>query len=108
MIAVNTPTFDRQLKRLAKRHRSILADVVAKVGELLEDPYTGNALIAENCYKVRMAITSKGKGKSGGSRIITCVKIEQDTLYLLTIYDKSEREDLEDGELKELLKQIEN
>lgn len=106
MRAINTDAFDRQLKRLAKRHRSILADVVTKVGQLLNDPYTGNESLGQSCYKVRMAITSKGKGKSGGSRLITCVKIENDTLYLLTIYDKSEREDLADGELEQLLEQL--
>jgi hypothetical protein len=51
-----------------------------------------------------MAIASKGKGKSGGGRVITCVKIEQDNVYLLTIYDKSEKADLEANELDEILK----
>lgn len=105
MKAVTTPIFDRQLKRLAKKHRSILADVTVKVRELLENPHEGESL-GQSCYKVRMAITSKGKGKSGGSRLVTCVKIEKDTIFLLSIYDKSEREDLEDGELDLLLKQI--
>jgi hypothetical protein len=50
-----------------------------------------------------MAIASKGKGKSGGSRVITFVKISQTTVYLLSIYDKSEKENISDGELKELL-----
>lgn len=105
MIAITTPIFDRQLKRLAKKHRSILADVTAKVRELLENPHEGESL-GQSCYKVRMAITSKGKGKSGGSRLVTCVKIEKDIIFMLSIYDKSEREDLEDSELDLLLKQI--
>ncbi len=105
MIAITTPIFDRQLKRLAKKHRSILADVTEKVRELLENPHEGESL-GQSCYKVRMAITSKGKGKSGGSRLVSCVKIEKDTIFMLSIYDKSEREDLEDGELDLLLKQI--
>ena len=51
-----------------------------------------------------MAITSKGKGKAGGARIITCVIKENGFVYLLTIYDKSDKESLSDKELDELLK----
>ena len=53
-----------------------------------------------------MAITSKGKGKSGGARIITCIKIERDIVYLLTIFDKSDRENISTAELTELLNEI--
>lgn len=69
---------------------------------LEENPAQGEAL-GKDCYKVRMAITSKGKGKSGGSRVITCIKIANKTAYLLTIYDKSDKEDFTDEELDELL-----
>jgi hypothetical protein len=55
---------------------------------------------------VRLRIKSKNTGKSGGGRIITCVKIIDETVHFLTIYDKSEKEDLDKGELDELLKQI--
>jgi len=51
-----------------------------------------------------MAITSKGKGKSGGSRVITCVKVVDQDVYLLTIYDKSDNENISDKELDDLLK----
>jgi hypothetical protein len=51
-----------------------------------------------------MAIRSKGKGKSGGSRIITCAKIVNSNLYLLTIFDKSEKENISDEELDAILK----
>ncbi len=54
-----------------------------------------------------MAIKSKGKGKSGGARVITHFAISDDTIYLLTIYDKSDKEDLTDNELSELLNFIE-
>jgi hypothetical protein len=50
-----------------------------------------------------MAITSKGKGKSGGSRVITCVKIVASTVFLLSIFDKSAKESLSDKELDTLL-----
>jgi hypothetical protein len=58
----------------------------------------------KDCYKVRMAITSKRKGKSGGSQVITCVKVVNEIVYLLTIYDKSDKENISDKELDNLLK----
>ena len=45
--------------------------------------------IGKGCYKVRMAISSKGKGKSGGARVITYVRIVKKVVVLLTMYDKS-------------------
>ena len=54
-----------------------------------------------------MAITSKGKGKNGGARVITCIKIENDTIHLLTIFDKSEIENISDKYLDSLRKDIE-
>lgn len=51
-----------------------------------------------------MAIGSKGRGKSGGSRVITCVKVVSETVYLLSIIDKSVKDGFSDKELNELLK----
>ena len=62
--------------------------------------------LGDNCFKIRLAIQSKGKGKSGGARIITNLIIEAGTVYLLSIYDKSEKESLSDKELNELLLKI--
>jgi hypothetical protein len=53
-----------------------------------------------------LAIASKGKGKSGVARVITCVKIVNITVFLLTIFDKSEQENIPDKELQELLKLV--
>ena len=50
-----------------------------------------------------MAIASKGKGKSGGARVITYAYIQTETVYLLTLYDKSEKPDLKPNELKEMI-----
>ena len=62
--------------------------------------------MGNNCFKIRLSIASKGKGKSGGGRIITFVKVLETTVYLLTIYDKSEQENINDKDLEELLKWI--
>lgn len=68
-----------------------------------EEPKQGQPL-GKDCYKIRMAITSKGKGKSGGSRVITCVKIVAGSVFLLSIYDKGDKESISDKELDSLLK----
>jgi len=72
---------------------------------LENEPVQGNPL-GKDCYKIRLAITSKGKGKSGGARVITCIKITSDKVFLLSIYDKSEKEDISDKELNKQLKLI--
>ena len=73
--------------------------------ELEKDPIQGTEL-GKNCYKIRLKISSKNRGKSGGGRIITNIIISQETVYLLAIYDKGEKETLSDKELKELLDAI--
>lgn len=69
---------------------------------MADAPCSGSAL-GQDCYKVRMAIRSKGKGRSGGARVITCVKVVKSTVILLTVYDKSERDAISDKELAKLL-----
>ncbi|WP_316806809.1 type II toxin-antitoxin system RelE/ParE family toxin [Pedobacter agri] len=62
--------------------------------------------IGKSCYKIRIAISSKGKGKSGGARIITHFIITDSTVYLLSIYDKSEKDNITNKELIELLSEV--
>jgi mRNA-degrading endonuclease RelE of RelBE toxin-antitoxin system len=99
---VAIPNFRKELKKLAKKYPSLKEDFGVLLESLEVNPLQGVSL-GNNCYKIRMAIASKGKGKSGGSRIITFIKISQTTVYLLSIYDKSEKENISDSELKELL-----
>lgn len=97
--------FERQAKRLIRKYPSLKKEILALITDLEEKPEQGTA-IGKNCFKIRIAITSKGKGKSGGARIITNIVITNATVYLLSIYDKSERESLTGKELKELLRDI--
>ena len=99
------PTFDKQAKRLAKKYRSLKVELSNLIGKLLNNPEYGVG-IGQNCYKIRISIKSKGKGKSGGGRIITHVHVIDEVIFLLSIYDKSERENLEEDELDKLLKEI--
>lgn len=100
-----TPYFLKELKRLSKRYRSLKEDVNLLVASLHENPYQGTDL-SKGLHKIRMSITSKGK--SGGARVITLtllVTSDKADILLLTLYDKSECENLTDDELKAILAQ---
>jgi mRNA-degrading endonuclease RelE of RelBE toxin-antitoxin system len=99
------PNFKREIKKLAKKFPSLKNDFAQLLESLREEPTQGTPL-GNNCFKIRMAIASKGKGKSGGSRVITHLKVYHTAVYLLSIYDKSDQENIPDKELKELLKEI--
>jgi hypothetical protein len=75
------------------------------LAELIDDleinPEQGRSL-GNNFYKIRLAISSKGKGKSGGAGIITYVKIIQNRVYLASIYDKSEKDSIAEKELYQI------
>jgi mRNA-degrading endonuclease RelE of RelBE toxin-antitoxin system len=101
-----TTLFGKQLKRLAKKFPSLKKEYAHLIALLKVDPKHGTG-IGNNCYKIRVAIASKGKGKSGGARVITHMQVTKTTIYLLSIYDKSERSDIADGDLTEWIKAIE-
>jgi hypothetical protein len=75
------------------------------VDELQASPQQGSPL-GNNCFKIRISIASKGKGKSGGARIITHIVIKENLVFMLTIYDKSDKENISEKELAELLDQL--
>lgn len=102
---VTTHRFEKELKRLAKKFPSLKSEFTELIAEISKNPALGT-LIGNNCYKIRLAIGSKGKGKSGGARVITYVYIETETVYLLTIYDKGEKADLKANELKEMVESL--
>ena len=97
--------FLHDLKRLRKKYRSMDDDLANFLDDLQKDPLQGTN-IGRNLRKVRMAISSKGKGKSGGARVIThvIIEVEDTAVKLLTIYDKADKENLSEGELNRLLK----
>lgn len=102
---VTIPSFNKDLKSLSKRHKSIAKDYAKLLDDLEQNPKMGVEIL-KNCFKIRMAIASKGKGKSGGARVITYVYIQAETVYLPSIYDKSDDETFSDTEIRDLIKSI--
>lgn len=82
-----------------------MSDLTVLAVSLRKNPTQG-VEVYKNCYKVRFPIKSKGKGKSGGGRLITCVKIVQGKIYLLSVFDKSKKETVTDSFLKILLNNL--
>ncbi len=97
--------FKKQAKKLIKRYTSLKQEIRRLGQKLKENPTIGTS-IGRQCYKIRIAIESKGKGKSGGARIITHTIISQKTVYMLSIYDKSEKESISNEEINRLIANI--
>lgn len=94
--------FEKQLKRLVKKYPSLRNEIMLMAERLADEPAFGTP-IGQDSYKIRLSIASKGAGKSGGGRVITHVRVFSSRVYLLSIYDKSEKDTLSAKELKELL-----
>ena len=89
---IPTPDFEKSFKALAKRHRSLKQDFRDFSKELKQNPFQGDEL-SPGIRKIRMAITSKGRGKSGGARVITYTVVALENsgdIYLIDIYDKND------------------
>ncbi|MDE7347469.1 MAG: addiction module toxin RelE [Muribaculaceae bacterium] len=103
---IPTPDFEKSFKSLAKRHRSLKQDFRDFIEELKKNPFQGDEL-SPGIRKIRMAITSKGRGKSGGARVITytVVAIENHgEIYLIDIYDKSDYSTVDLSILQKIIK----
>lgn len=101
-----TSSFEKQLKSLVKKYPSLRTEFQELIEGLKINPFLGQ-LIGHHCFKIRLAISSKGKGKRGGARVITYVQVEKDRIFLLSIYDKSEQENLPYKAILELLSGLE-
>ncbi|MCR5158572.1 MAG: type II toxin-antitoxin system RelE/ParE family toxin [Prevotella sp.] len=103
--------FERLAKDLRKKYKSFKDDYNTFLDELELNPFSGEPL-GHHTYKNRMTIASKGKGKSGGARVITynIKKITDDEIVitLMTIYDKSDISNVSDAYIRSLVQSIEN
>jgi len=98
-------TFDKQIKRLVKKYRSIPDDFEKLVLQLSANPFAGTLVLEHihKVYKIRMQIKSKSRGKSGGARVIYYTVTDRQTIKLIAIYDKSEKANIADAEIIELI-----
>ncbi|MDR3286370.1 MAG: type II toxin-antitoxin system RelE/ParE family toxin [Prevotellaceae bacterium] len=102
-----TPIFKKEAKRLIKKYISLKLELESLFDKISETPALGIPL-GNNIFKIRLSIASKRKGKSGGARIITYVLVSNETVYLLSIYDKSDQDDISDKKLQELIAKLYN
>lgn len=98
--------FDNRFKRFAKKFKTLTEELINLTESLSNDPKQGISL-GGGLYKIRLGSESKGGGKSGGFRVITYY-LEQtqqgETLFLVTIYDKSEESSVKKEALMKLVK----
>jgi len=102
-----TPSFKRKVKPLVKKYRTLKNNIDQLANDLIQDPYLGESYGA-NIYKVRLADESKGKGKSGGFRIMYYLAIKKEDsveILLVTIFDKSELDSITKRDAEKLIKQ---
>jgi len=100
-----TEHFKKEFKRLSKKYTSLRDDMKELVDSLEENPTIGTPL-GSDVYKIRLAIKSKNKGKSGGARVITYLVDKNKIVYLISIYDKSEKISISDIEIKSIIASV--
>lgn len=110
---VITNNFGKEAKKLLKKYKSLKVELRDLNEKLMMDPKAGNP-IGNDTYKIRLAVKSKGQGKRGGLRVITHLEVNlhidenTQTLYMLSIYDKSEIETISKKELSRIISKIKN
>ncbi len=100
--------FLKAIKKLSKKYRNIANDYEKLIDELEQNPFQGSDL-GGGVRKIRMAISDKNRGKSGGARVITFTLSIDETsgeVTLLYIYDKEEMDSISAEKIKELLEDI--
>ncbi len=102
---IPTPEFIKNFKTLKKKYKSIKKDVLELANELEKNPTMGIDL-GKNTFKIRIKNSDNNKGKSAGYRVITYCINEENEIFLITIYSKSEKENILDFELKELINKV--
>ena len=103
-----TPRFERLYKRFLKKFTSLEKEIDDLIANLTETPTLGESLGA-GLYKIRLAVKSKGRGKSGGFRIVSYLITENESstdIFLLTIYDKSEDSNVDKATLLDMVNEL--
>ena len=96
-----TLEFKKSVKKLFKRYKRIAKDLSQLESELQNNPHIG-VDIGHNCFKLRLANSSVPTGKSGGFRVIYFLR-QEEKIYLLAIYSKSDLENLDEKKLLDII-----
>lgn len=99
-----TDNFKKEAKRLIKKYPSLKSELIELVTELETNPTKGIPL-GNDIYKIRLGIKSKGKGKSGGARIMSYLKVEKTEVLLFSIYNKGDKDSISDAAIRQLIKE---
>ena len=99
-----SPNFNHEAKKLIKKYPS-LKNELAQLFKILEENPRFGLPLGNDIYKIRLAIASKGKGKSGGARVMSFVKVQDSVVLLFSIYNKGEQNNISDDEIEDLLKE---
>lgn len=99
---VLSDNFKKEAKKLSKKYASLKTDLAKLFSLLAENPKMGTS-VGNNVYKIRIAITSKNKGKSGGARVMSFVKVVDEEVLLFSIYNKGDKDSISQKEIDELL-----
>ena len=100
--------FAKEAKRLAKKYPSFKQDYKEFLESIKNNPLQGDE-IAKNIRKIRMAIKAKGKGKSGGARVITfnvLTDVENGHVIFLLLYDKENASTVKVNVVKQLVREM--
>ena len=100
--------FAKEAKRLAKKYPSFKQDYKDFLESIKNNPLQGDE-ITKNIRKIRMAIKSKGKGKSGGARVITfniLTDVENGHVVFLLLYDKEDASTFKVNVVKQLVRDM--
>ena len=100
--------FAKEAKRLAKKYPSFKQDYKDFLLSIKNNPLQGDE-ITKNIRKIRMAIKAKGKGKSGGARVITfniLTDVENGQVVLLLLYDKEDASTVKVNVVKQLVRDM--
>ncbi len=99
---IPTPEFSRSIKKLYKKYHLILKDLKILEKELISNPKSGIEL-GNNSYKIRIPNSSISTGERAGFRVVYYYRDQNDTIYLLAIYSKTDIANISDRKLADIL-----
>jgi mRNA-degrading endonuclease RelE of RelBE toxin-antitoxin system len=108
ILVIALPTFTQNIRRLRKKYRSIPQDIEPTIAQLESGEIPGDQVpgVGYPIFKIRVRNSDAQRGKSGGYRILYYLKT-RDRILLLTLYSKSEQDDIAAEDLKTIIEEYE-